>query len=791
MRVLLSWLQEFAPIEGDPAELAVHLSDLGMAVEEMRIIDPLPGIVVARVLDLRPHPKADRIQLVDVDPGDGVPLQVCCGAFNMEVGDLIPFATVGTVMPNGMEIATRRMRGEDSNGMCCSAAEIGLGTDHDGILILPEAMELGVPLMEQLGLAGDVLFDLEINPNRPDAMSVAGVARDLAARLGVAFTMPDVEVADSGPDVAASCDVEIVDPDLCGRFVARVIRGVDVGVSPQWMQMRLALAGMRAINSVVDVSNYVMLELGAPNHTYDLALVPGGKLGVRRSRGVEQLTTLDDQERQVRAGDGLIVDGADQPIGIAGVMGGATTEISSTTEAVLLEVAWWDRESIARTSQRLGLRSEASSRFERGTDWQLLDRAADRFCQLLDEITPGGVTVDQGRVDVLGSLPTRVTVPVRTSRMSHLLGREFTSVEVRDLLTPIGFEVDPTADDDVQDVTVPSFRPDTETETDVAEEVARHYGYGRLGTSVPRSPDAGRLTPRQKLRRHLRQVLVGAGLFEAMPNPFLAPDDVERAGLQIEAPVRLLNPLAVEESVLRPSLLPGLVRAVAYNGSHRNQGVRLFEIGAVFGAPGPGSPLPDECERLAVITAGCDATEATSLWRTIAGGLGVEAELVNVDDVPGLHPTRAALIRIHGADVGVVGEVDPGVLDAHGVSERCGWLDVDLDALLAAAQGAGDRAYRLVSTYPSSDIDLAFVVDDDTQASAIEATLVTAAADELVAIRLFDVYRGQRLGEGRRSLAFALRLQAADHTMTDEEVGGIRQRCIDAVQAAHPAVLRS
>jgi phenylalanyl-tRNA synthetase beta chain len=397
VKVLLSWLQEFAPIEGDPAELAVHLSDLGMAVEEMRVIDPLPGIVVARVVDLRPHPKADRIQLVDVDPGDGVPLQVCCGAFNMQVGDLIPFATVGTVMPNGMEIAARRMRGEDSNGMCCSAAEIGLGSDHDGILILPDGMDLGVSLMGQLGLAGDVLFELEINPNRPDAMSVAGVARDLAARLGLPFAIPEPQVVDSGPEVAASCAVEIIDPDLCGRFVARVIRGVEVGVSPQWMQMRLALAGMRAINSVVDVSNYVMLELGAPNHTYDLALVPAGKLGVRRARGVERLTTLDDQERDVRAGDGLIVDGADRPVGIAGVMGGATTEISAETEAVLLEVAWWDRESIARTSQRLGLRSEASSRFERGTDWQLLDRAADRFCQLLDEITPGGVVVDRGR----------------------------------------------------------------------------------------------------------------------------------------------------------------------------------------------------------------------------------------------------------------------------------------------------------------------------------------------------------------------------------------------------------
>ena len=790
MKVLLSWLREFAPIEGDPVELGNHMSDLGMAVEEMTVLEPLPGIVVARVLDLRPHPQADRIQLVDVDAGDGQALQVCCGAFNMSVGDLIPFATIGTVMPNGMEIAKRKMRGEDSNGMCCSAAEIGLGSDHDGIMILPDGLDLGSSLMDQLGLAGDVLYDLEINPNRPDAMSVAGVARDLAARLGVPFAMPDWSVAATDEAVEDVASVEIVDGDLCGRFAARVIRGVQVGESPLWMQMRLTLLGMRPINSVVDVSNYVMLELGTPNHTYDLDLVPGGKIGVRRARGPETIVTLDEQTREMIAGDGLIVNAADEPIGIAGVMGGASTEISDTTDAVLLEMAWWDRESIARTSQRLGLRSEASARFERGSDWALKVTAVDHFCELLDRITPGGVQVAAGTIDARGDMPSLVTVPVRTSRMSHLLGREFTSAEVADLLTPIGFDVQATDDPDVQDVTIPSFRPDTETETDVAEEVARHYGYGRLGTTVPRSPDAGHLTSRQKLRRSLRQALVGLGLSEAMPNPFLAPDAVSKAGLPIDRPVTLLNPLAVEESVLRPSLLPGLVAAVSYNESHRNEGVRLFEIGATFGPPAGGAALPDEQEHLAIIGAGADALEATRIWDAVSAAMGIEAVLTNADDLPGMHPTRAARISVDGTDIGVVGEVDPGVLDAHGVSQRCAWIDVRVDLLLVAAEAAGDRPYELVSTYPSSDIDLAFVVDDSTQASAIEATLRAAGGAELASLELFDVYRGDQLGEGKRSLAYALRLQAADHTMTDDEVGQIRQRCIDAVQQAHPATLR-
>lgn len=790
MKVLLSWLREFAPIEGDPVDLGDHMSDLGMAVEEMTIIEPLPGIVVAKVLDLRPHPKADRIQLVDVDPGTGEALQVCCGAFNMSVGDHIPFATIGTVMPNGMEIAKRKMRGEDSNGMCCSAAEIGLGSDHDGIMLLPDSLELGGPLMDQLGLAGDVLYDLEINPNRPDAMSVAGVARDLAARLGVPFAMPEWGVDETEEDVDDVASVEIVDGDLCGRFAVRVLRGIHVGESPLWMQMRLSLLGMRPINSVVDVSNYVMLELGTPNHTYDLARVPHGKLGVRRARGAEDLVTLDDQERELLAGDGLIVNEADEPIGIAGVMGGASTEISDSTDAVLLEMAWWNRESIARTSQRLGLRSEASARFERGTDWALKVTAVDRFCMLLDQITPGGVRVAAGTIDARGDMPTLVAVPVRTSRMSHLLGREFTSAEVRSLLEPIGFVVEATGDADIQNITIPSFRPDTETETDIAEEVARHYGYGRLGTTVPRSPDAGHLTNSQKLRRSLRQVLVGLGLSEAMPNPFLAPGAVAKAGLPIDHPVRLLNPLAVEESVLRPSLLPGLVSAVAYNESHRNESVGLFEIGATFGPPVDGSVMPDEHERLGVIVAGSDGLAAKRLWDSMAGGLGVDAELVNADDLPGMHPTRAARVMVGGEEIGVVAEVDPGVLDAHGVSERCAWIDVRVDLLLAAAGAAGDRPYRLVSTYPSSDIDLAFVVEETTQASAVESTLRRAGGHELISLSLFDVYRGEQLGGGKRSLAYALRLQATDHTMTDDEVGQIRQRCIDAVESSHPATLR-
>ena len=790
MKVLLSWLREFAPIEGDPYELADHMSDLGMAVEETRILNPLEGVVVARVADLRPHPKADRIQLVDVEIENGDPMQVCCGAFNMSVGDLIPFATIGTVMPDGMEISQREMRGEMSNGMCCSAAELGLGSDHDGIMILPEHLETGAPLMQELGLVGDILWDLEINPNRPDAMSVAGVARDLAARLDIPFEIPEWTVPSSGAaeDLAS---IQIDDGVLCPRFTGRVLRGVTVGKSPLWMQMRLTLLGMRPINSVVDVSNYVMLELGTPNHTYDLSLLPNGHIGVRRASNGESITTLDGQERMLQPNDGLIVNEADEPIGIAGVMGGASTEISDTTDSVLVELACWEPRSIARTSQRLGLRSEASARFERGTDWQINVTAVQRFCHLLNEVTPGGIEIVGEVLDVAGTTPDSISVPVRTSRISMLLGRDFSSEEIRNLLTPIGFDVENTDSQDVQLVTIPSFRPDTETETDIAEEVARHYGYGKLGATVPRSPDAGHLSPQQKLRRVIRHVMTGAGLIEAMPNPFLAPDDITKAALIVEEPVRLLNPLAVEESVLRPSLLPGLLTAVAYNYSHRNMGAKLFETGPVFEASEDSSGLPLETEHLAALISNADAFAATALLKDLASTLKLEFQLTNVDGLAGLHPTRGAKINIGDTEVGSLGEVDPAVLQSYEIEDRCAWLNLRLDLVIEAAISVEGVSYQPVSTFPSSDVDLAFAVGEQVQASEIEMTLRKAAGEELQSLHLFDVFRSGQLDEGVRSLAFSMRLQAKDKTLTDEEVGVVRQRCIEAVESNHPASLRA
>jgi len=780
MKVTMSWLREFAPdIDGNPEELGEILSGLGLAVENMEIVGEIvDGVVLAKVLDLRPHPDANKIQIVDVDRGDGHALQVCCGAFNMSVGDLIPFATIGTVMPNGMEIAQRELRGQISNGMCCSGAEIGFGDDTDGILLLNDRVvdgaALGTPLGDAIGVYPDVLWDLEVNANRPDAMSVAGVARDLAAALGVSFSFPEYTPARSDESAADLIDVEIVDPSLCGRFVATVLRNVTVGTSPAWMQNRLTQLGMRPINSVVDISNYVMLELGQPNHVFDLGTLPNGKLRVRRANDGETLVTLDENERTLIAADGVITNEADEAISLAGVMGGASTEISDDTTDVLLEMAWWDPPSISRTVKRLNLPSEASTRFRRGADWgDNIDRAMTRFIELASE---QGAIAAQGQIDIAGGTPDRGAVRVRSAKVNGIIGTALTADEMAAHLTSIGFDVNIDGDD--LDVVVPTWRWDTQTETDIAEEVARMFGYANIVRTVPKGQTAGGLSEYQQARRLVRDVLRGAGCDETLPMPFLAPGDLQAAGLP-EDGITLTNPLHAEESVLRTSLLPGQLKAIAYNQSHRSTGMRFFEIDHVYLRSGDDQLLPDEREYLAVALAGDEAPVAVAVLDLLESALALPNVQLKPAVPAGLHATRSAEIVIAGRTRGVIGEVDPTVLENYEVEGRVAWIELDLGAVLNGPHGS--RKYRPVSKYPSSDIDLAFVVADDVAAAKLEGALRKGGGSLLQSVELFDVYRGQGLHDAERSLAYHLRLQAADRTLTDAEVAEVRESCIQAV----------
>lgn len=778
MKVLLSWLNEYgdfaAPDDAAAVErLAAVMTGLGLAVEEVVTVgDTVPGVVSARVVRLEQHPDAAKVQRVYVDAGDGAERHVWCGAFNMAVGDVVPLATLGTTMPNGMTIERRGILGIDSEGMLCAPDELGHGSDHSGIMILPGDAPLGVPYGEVLGLRPDILFDLDLTRNRPDCWGYVGIARDVAAQLGIEFRPPVARVSADGPE--RSAPVDLVDGIRCGRFTTTVLSGIRVGPSAPWMQQRLTLAGMRPINNVVDVSNYVMLELNQPNHAYDLDTLGGGGFRIRRADHHESIVTLDGERRELGDADLLICDAEDRPIGIAGVMGGLETEITDRTTTVVLEAAWFQSIPVMQTAIRVGVRSEASARYERGTDPFVIDSAVARFAALLRETCPE-LVVHGGMVDARGPglPPEHRSVTVRRSAVNRVLGTTLELDDLPPLLDPIGFSVE--LGDGTAHVVLPSWRPDCEAEIDVIEEIARHHGYDRVGKTVPKSTVHGRLSPVQLRRRLLREVLLGLGISEAMPNPFLGPDTLDRAGLGGPT-IRITNPLVAEESVLRTSLRPGLLGVIAYNESHRADKVRLFEIGRVY-PPGSGE-LPDEHEALCVVLAGEEAPAAVAVWREVAAALGVGARIDQGSSPPGLHATRSATLQAGRDPVGAVGEVDPVVLERFGVSERVAVLELDLSRVLAVEPKPA--VWKPVSRYPSSDLDLAFVTPADVPAERLDKAIRQAAGRFLVGLELFDVFRSEVLGNDRRSLAYRLRLQAPDRSLTDVDIAEVRRSCVAA-----------
>ena len=773
MKIVHSWLNELVAVGDDVDAVADAITHLGLAVEDVAHVgSTVVGVVTARVIRTERHPDAAKVHRVYVDAGDGAERHVWCGAFNMQPGDVIPLATAGTVMPDGRAIEPKPILGIPSEGMLCSARELGLGDDHSGILILPADTPLGVPYGEALGLGEEIVYDLDVLRNRPDAYGHVGVARDLAAHYGLPLHASSGSIVPTGP--ARSTPVELVDGVRCPRFTSLVISNVTVGSSPDWMVRRLAAAGMRSINNVVDVSNYVMLETNQPNHAYDLDTLGGGGFKVRLATEGETIVTLDDVERTLTAADLLICDATDRPIGLAGIMGGQNTEISNSTTTVAVEAAWFEPMGILRSVARMGLRSEASARFERGADPYGIESSIARFVELL-RITCPDLVVHDGWVDARSPhLPTATVISVRPERVGALLGRSFSAAEIRALIEPLGFACE--ADGEQLRVAVPSWRPDCTLEVDIIEEVARRFGYGNLGKTVPKSTQPGGLSGVQHRRRRLREVLLGLGISEAIPHPFLTAGDLERAGLPGEA-VRLVNPLVVGDDVLRTSLRPGLLKALAHNESYRRNGVALFEIGHVY--PPSTDVLPAEHEMLAVVLAGADAMEAMRVWRELTTAMGWGARVDQGTVPPGLHPTRSATLSAGKDRVGAIGEIHPDATDAYNVSERVALLEVNLSILLANEPKAPQ--WKPTSRFPSADFDLAFAVPESVIAEKVEKAIRQNAGGTLVELSLFDVYRGAGLPEGTRSLAYRLQLQASDRTLTDADVAQVREKIVAAV----------
>jgi phenylalanyl-tRNA synthetase beta chain len=814
MRVSLSWLREHVALpEGPDAarEVARRLTRAGLVVAGIeRVGGPVSGpLVVGRVLDVEVETASNgkTIRWCSVDVGEGEPRGIVCGAANFDAGDLVAVALPGAVLPGGFAITARKTYGHVSDGMICSAPELGLAGDAGGILVLPrDAAEPGADAGALLALADEVL-DVEVTPDRGYALSVRGLARELATALERDFADPAALAVDPGD--GESWPVKVEDPTACGAFVTRTVSGLDPAApTPLWLAARLRAAGMRPITLAVDVTNYVMLELGQPIHGYDRDRL-AGPIVVRRARDGERLTTLDGAERELHPEDLLITDDSG-PIGVAGVMGGSTTEMSASTTAVVVEAAWFDPVVVARSARRHRLPSEASRRFERGVDPQLPEAAAQRVVDLLVEL--GGATVEPG-VTVVRATREPVTIALPADRPARTAGRELPRTAVLRRLAEVGCAVAEEAAD-VLTVSPPSWRPDLRDPADLDEEVLRLEGYETIPSTVPRPPAGRGLTVEQRLRREVGRALAGAGFLETPSYPFVGEAALDALGLPPDdrrrRSVRLANPMSEQEPAMRTTLLPGLLDAVLRNVGRGFGDLALSETGLVFhprkGAPAaaPRLPvdrrpsaeelaavegaLPEQPRHLAVALTGArelpgwegpgrPATwvDALDAVRVAARAAGVAVEVRRGDLAP-WHPGRCAEVVVAGQVVGHAGELHPRAIAALGLPPRTCAAEVDLDAILAAA-GGPPRPPRL-SAYPVAKEDVALVVDATVPAAEVEAALRDGAGELLESLRLFDVYDGPQIPEGTRSLAYALRLRAADRTLTLEEASAARDAAV-------------
>jgi phenylalanyl-tRNA synthetase beta chain len=828
VRVGLSWLREVVAIPATEGghEVADRFVRAGFEVDSIEVEGSVSGpLVVGEVVSFDDEPQSNgkTIRWCQVRVADGAePRGIVCGAHNFAAGDRVVVALPGAVLPGGFAISARKTYGHISDGMICSVRELGIGDDHTGILVLAPDTPLGAEAAAVLGLGDDVL-DVSPTPDRGYAMSVRGLARELAAAYRITFDDPAQAVTVAAGSADGGWPVRIDDASGCDRFVAQIVRGTDPGRSaPDWMRRRLQTAGIRSVSLAVDVTNYVMLELGQPLHAYDLAKLRG-PIVVRRALPGERVRTLDDVDRTSHPDDLLIADDSGA-IGIAGVMGGATTEIDATTSQVLIEGAHFTASVISRSARRHGLLSEASRRFERGVDPAVASVAVQRAADLLAEF--GGGTAETTSTDV-GERPPPTTIRISATLPAEVVGVDYDRDEVLGTLLAVGCAVDEVGAE--LSVTVPSWRPDLRDPFDLVEEVARLAGYDRIPSVLPVPPLSGGLTEAQRARRRVARALADAGYVEAPGYPFIGTSDLDALGLAADDPrrrtLRLANPISDEQPDLRTTLLPGLLSALRRNVARGNTQVALFETGLVYriddrdnGIVRPprlpvdrrptddelaalDAALPRQPRRLAVALAGDreqsgwwgagrpvewgDAVEAA---RIVAREVGVVLDVAADDHAP-WHPGRCAVLRIDGVVVGHAGELHPRVVEAFGLPPRTAAAELDLDVVVSAA--AGLAIAPTLSTYPLATSDVALVVATDVAAADVEAALREGAGELLESLRLFDVYVGAGVAEGSRSLAYRLSLRASDRTLAADEVNTIRDAAVAEAGRRLGAVLRS
>jgi len=803
MLVSIKWLKDYIDMELTAEELADKLTMAGLEVDEIKTIRPqFSGVVTAKILSVKPHPSADKLSLCEVSDGTET-YPIVCGAKNIAPGNVVPLARVGAVIPGGYTIKSSVLRGEKSDGMLCSEAELEIGSDESGIMQLSSDIPIGLPLEQALNIE-DIVLDVNVTPNRSDCLSMIGIAREVAAITGKKMKLPTVKIKEKAEDIHPLTSVEIIDSDLCPRYTARVIKNVNIGPSPLWMKVRLEAAGLRAINNIVDVTNFVMLEMGQPLHAFDFRYLEEGRIVVRKSKENEEFISLDGKSRVLPADTLLICDGV-KPVAIGGIMGGLNSEVKDDTRMILLESAYFNPPSIRRSARKLAMPTDAAFRFERGIDPEGVVRALNRAAQLIAELSQGSVC--KNYIDEYPrKIPAIEDIPLRMKRIHQIIGTNIEAKDVVRILRGIDMIVKPGGKGRYC-VTPPTCRVDISREVDLIEEIARLYGYDRVPVTLPDvSVTEMEVIPRLDLEEKIRQLLIGDGFTEIINYSFGTPQAADMLSLSDRDErrnfVRIKNPLGEDLSAMRTTMVYGLLEAAKRNANNGSFDLKIFEIGRIFLHRRDGE-LPEERNMLSGLITGKITDD---LWNsgkmvdfyTLKGSLEnishdlkiTNCHYIATMDECFLHPGKACKILFNDRQIGVAGEIHPNVLERIDSKNNIYVFEINLDILCDIYRGS-KIFYQELSKYPSVTRDAAFVVSERMEADKMINIVWQQKEDLLENVSVFDIYMGKGIPEGTKSLGLRFSYRATDKTLTDEEASAVHERIVQKTVSLTGAKLRS
>lgn len=795
MKLPMSWLSDYTDIEGiSPKEYADKLTMTGSKVEGVEYLGAeLDKVVAGKVLSCEMHPDSDHLHVCMVDVGEEEPLQIVCGAPNVAEGQMVPVALNGAVLPGGVKIKKGKLRGVVSNGMICSHEEMGiseslLGYEPEyGILVLPDDVKPGTDVKDLYGLNENVV-EFEITSNRPDCFSIIGLARETAVSFKKSFKIPEVTFHETLDKITDKLSIDVQDKDKCLRYTSRMIKNVKIGPSPKWMRERLEACGIRSINNMVDITNYVLLEYGQPMHAFDLRHLEGGKIIVRRANYGEMIKTLDEQDRKLTSDDLVICD-AVKPVAIAGVMGGFNSEIKPDTTEVAFESATFDAASVRLTAQRVGLRTEASSRYEKGLDYNNTVPAIERACQLVEELGCGEVV--GGAIDVIGNVKDAQPIMFRPEKINAFLGTDISTDEMVEILTSLEVKIDM----ENMMLTPPSFRPDLVAEADIAEEIARFHGYDIIPTTLLSGESViGMKNKEQNVEDKINEVLTAQGMSEIYTYTFVSPSIFDKLNIPAESPLRntvkITNPLGEDTSVMRTTTIASMMEVLARNYNYRTTSAKMFETAKIF-IPTEAGKLPEEP---VIITLGMYGENAD--FFTIKGVCEVLFEQLHIDGVsyiavtdnPTYHPGRCAEIKVGNKILGTIGEIHPSVSRKFGIDTECYVGELNLENILATMND--DVKYHHLPKYPAVTRDFSILLDKITPVAEIEAVIRKAAGKLLDKLELSDVYEGHQIPEGKKSVMYKAAFRADDRSLTGEEADNLHDKIVKKLENALGAQLR-